>query len=172
VKVYSAIPPDPSRDAERLWGLAHALLALGDSNQVESLLNEALPQKSPPWLRARIYNTAVNFYIFKGQFEKAFETIELGIEAAQRGNNLIEQFILEGNRGVIKIYQGAFEEAVLLLQKTVQQLQVRECILPAANFLINLGTAWDALGDPVKAGKSLSRAGELLQESGSKARLI
>jgi DNA-binding SARP family transcriptional activator len=172
VKVYSAISPNPSRDAERLWGLAHALLALGDSKQIESLLDEALQFNPPPWLRARICNTAVNLYIFKGQFEKAFEAIEQGIEAAQRGNNLIEQFILEGNRGVIKIYQGAFEEAVLLLQKTVQQLQVRDCILPAANFLINLGTAWDALGDPAKAGKSLSRAEELLHESGSKARLI
>jgi tetratricopeptide (TPR) repeat protein len=172
VTVYTAIPSNPAYEAERLWGLANAQFHLGNLKQVKPLVDEAMSKDPCAWLLPRLYNTLVNLYIYQGQFEQAQGAIEKGLQAAQRGPHLTEQLILDGNRGVVKVYEGRFEDAVFLLGKAVKQLLVRDCILSAATFLINLSGTYEALGARGEAQKCLSQAEGLIQESGSKARLI
>lgn len=172
LNVYSQIPPDPSYEAERLWGLANAHLRLGNLNQAKTLLDAALSKNPSSWLLPRLYNTLVNLYIYKGASEQALRAIEKGLEAAQGGHDLTEQLILEGNRGVVKLNEGGFEEAVFLLERATKQLLVRGCILSASTFLINLCAAFEALGARSEANKCLSRAEGLIQDSGSKGRWI
>jgi tetratricopeptide (TPR) repeat protein len=172
LKVYSAIPPSDAYEAERLWGLANAHLRLGDLKQAAPILNEALKKNPSSWLSPRIYNTFVNLYIYEGRFEQALTAIMKGIEEALAGGHLTVQLILEGNRGIIQTYQGAFEEAVFSLERAAKQLLVQDCILSAAHFLINLSGAFEPLGSREEAKRCLDRAEGLIRESGSRGRLI
>jgi tetratricopeptide (TPR) repeat protein len=172
LKVYSSIPPDTPHESERLWGLATAHLRLGNLKQVKPLLDEAFENNPPSWLSPRIYNTYVNLYIYEGRFEQASTAIVKGIEEALAGGHLTEQLILEGNRGVIEIYQGNFEGGTSSIQRSVNQLLVRDCILSAANFLINLSGSYENLGVTAEGKKCLGRAERLLEESGAKGRLV
>jgi tetratricopeptide (TPR) repeat protein len=172
LNIYSAIPQGTAYDAERLWGVANAHLTLGDFKQVKMSLEAARVKNPPDWLVPFIYNSSACLYILEGQLEQAERVIEEGFDAARSGQCLIETLILEGNRGVVRIGQGAFEEATLLLEKTVKQLLARDHILLAAQFLTNLSGAYAALGGHAKARQCLGRAEGLIQESGSKHRMI
>ena len=172
LKIYTAILPEPGYDAERIWGLGNAALRLGNLKQVESFLSEALNKNPPNWLGPQIFISLVTFYINQGKFEEAENAIEKGVEAAQRGNFLIDQLILEGNRGVIKICQGAYEEAAFRFENVVKALLIRDSVLAAGHFLINLSSVYQTLGASDKAEKCLDEAEELIEESGSRGRLI
>jgi tetratricopeptide (TPR) repeat protein len=172
LKIYTAVQADNSNKAERLWGLGNAQLRLGNLKQVEPLLSEALSGNPPGWIGPQIYISQVTFHINQGQFEEAETAIERGVETAQRGNFLIDQLILEGNRGVIKICQGAFEDAVFQFENIIKPLLIRDSVLAAAHFLINLSSAYQTLGASDKADKCLSKAEGFIEESGSRGRLI
>jgi tetratricopeptide (TPR) repeat protein len=172
LKVFSAIPPNTAYKAERLWGLANAQLRLGNLKKVEPLLNDALQQSPPSWLAPRIYNTYVNLYIYEGRFERALTAIGKGVEEALAGAQLTDQLILEGNRGIIEIDQGNLEAAASSLQRSVNQLLIRDCVLSGATFLINLSGVLEALGGRPEAIKCLDQAEKFIQESGSKGKMI
>lgn len=171
-KVYAAIPPDPAWDAERQWGLGNSYLLEGNLKQAAPLLDDALVRNPSDWVLSKVYNSLTQLYLYTGQFEQALQANEQGISAAQRGGHLIEQLVLEGNRGAVKEFQGSFEEAAFIFQKAAKELLVRDCILSAATLLINLGGIFETLGVRYEALKCLGRAEELIQKSGSKGRLI
>jgi tetratricopeptide (TPR) repeat protein len=172
LKIYTAVPPDDGNEAERLWGLGNASLRLGNLKQVGPLLNEALSRNVPSWLGPQIFISLVTFHINLGQFEEAESAIEKGVETAQRGNFLIDQLILEGNRGVVKICQGDYEDAAFRFENVVKPLLIRDSVLAAAHFLINLSSVYQTLGASDKAENCLNKAEELIEESGSRGRLV
>lgn len=172
LNVYTAVALDDEHKAERLWGLANASVRLGDQKKAASLLSEALNSTPPKWLCPQIYISLIYFHINQGQFEEAERTIEKGIAAASQGNCLIDQLILEGNRGVIKICQGAYEEAASRFENVIKPLLIRDSVLAAAHFLINLSSVYQTLGASDKAETCLDKAEKLIEESGSRGRMI
>jgi len=172
LEVYTAIPSHPSYEPERLWGLACAQFRLGALGVAKRLLSKALAKKPPDWLLPRIYNTRLCLHLLEGNYEQAYRAYEKGVEVAAREPQLIARWLLEGNRGVLLTQQGHHEEAVLSLQRAVKQLQARDCILSTGHHLINLGVAFSSQGDLSESARCLLRAERLVQESGSKYRLI
>lgn len=172
LRVYSAVPSDRSYDAELLWGRANALIRLGDLTPGKDLLDQALAEKPSGWLLPHCYNTLQIFHSSLGQYDQALRALGQGIEAAEQGSRFVERLMLEGNRGAILWNQGAAEESVFLMEKAARQLLARDSILFAANFLINLSSSLDHLGEPSKAEKILVQAERLIQEAGSTVRLI
>jgi len=172
VEVYSAIPPNSHYNAELLWGRANALIRLGDLKPGKVLLDKALEANPTAWLLPNLYNTQHIFHASLGQYDQALQALKKGMEVAERESCFIEHLMLEGNRGAILWNQGAVEEAVFLLEKAAKQLLARGSILYAANFLINLSSSLDSLGEPAKAEKILAQAERLIQEAGSNVRLI
>jgi len=171
-RVYSVIPPHPSYEAERLWGLATTLLQTGNLGEVNRLLDEALVHRPPDWLTTRIYATYFGVHRLAGDFEEASRTLEKGIVASEREPAMVMRWVLEGNRGVIESHRGLHEEAILSLGRAVKQLSARDAVLAAGHHLINLAEVCDFLGDFPEAGRYLARAEKLIQESGSMSRLI
>jgi len=172
LRIYSAVPPHPDYDAERLWGLAKTLSRMGDLEQAKRLLDEALVKNPPDWLLPHIYNTWVSIHLLEGNFEEGYRAIEQGIAASEREPAMVMRWVLEGNRGVMQINQGLHEQAVLTLQRAVKQLLARDAILSAGHALIILGTEFDSQCDQAEAERFLSQAEGLVRESGSKHRLI
>lgn len=68
LKVYSTIPPHPSYEAERIWGLACAQFRLGVLGEAKCLLSKALAKKPPDWLLPRIYNTRLCLHLLEGNY--------------------------------------------------------------------------------------------------------
>lgn len=172
LEVFSEISPDPAWDAELLWGQANALINRGELERAKLLLNQAFQQGPSGWLRPYLHYTRFKLLTYSGEFDQAAQAIEDGIRAAQENNYPIPQLVLEGHRGSLKLFQGAFEEAIFLFQKAVKQLQARDSVLYAAHFLIRLSDAFEALDIPMEAGKCLRRAEGLIRESGSRDELI
>jgi len=172
LRIYSAVPPHPDYDPERLWGMADTLVRMGDLEKAKRLLSEALTKNPPDWLAPRIYNSWVSIYAFEGNFEEGYRAIERGIAASEREPAMVMRWVLEGNRGVLHINQGLNEEAALYLQRAAKQLQARDAVSSAGHFLIILGAAYDSQGDQAEAERCFSRAEGLVRESGSKYQLI
>ncbi len=111
-RVYSAVPPSPALDAERLWGLAAVVLRMGDLKEARRLLAEAVGKNPPSWLLARIHNTRMGLCTHEGDLEAACRSYEQGVEAAEREPSLMMRWVLEGNLGLVQAHQGLYENAV------------------------------------------------------------
>jgi tetratricopeptide (TPR) repeat protein len=172
LRIYSAIPPHPSYEAERLWGQAYTLYLTGDMNQARRLLGEAEASNPPDWLLPRIHNTWFNLHLLEGNFEEGYRAIERGITASEREPSLVMRWVLEGNRGAIEDHQGLYEEALRTLGMAVTQLSAQGAVVSAGHNLVSLATMWVTLGDLQEAGRYLVRAEKFIQESGSMPSLI
>jgi tetratricopeptide (TPR) repeat protein len=167
LETASAIPPGPSYEAERLWGLANASLGLGDLEQARAYLEEAFEKNPSDWLLPQLFNARARLYVFQGSFEHALSAIEKGIAVSQRSGRLIEQGMLEGVRGIVKLYQGNYEGAIVQLERSAKQLLDRDSLLYAARYLINLSSAYRAVGATIEERRCQSRAEGLIEKSGS-----
>ena len=171
-KVYSAIPPLPSHEAERLWGLGNALYKSGELERAKVLFDQALTLGPAAWLLPRLYHSLGSLYILEGQFGLAREAFDRGLEIAAEDPHGTASWILETGLGTVHIHTGSCEEGIFLLQKAARQLLARDAALSAGHCLTTLAWAFCTLSDVAEAGKYLSRAEGLVEESGSKARLI
>jgi len=168
-EIFSAVPRGGPREAERLWGLAQALLMQGDLKPVPPLLDDAFGKNPPPWLCARIFHTLANLHLNQGQPEKAYQAIDQGVAQAQRYSCFTEWWLLESFRGIVKINQGAMEEAILVLQRAAKHLLERDSPFHAVQALNNLGHTFAFLGDLSEARKCLTKAEHFVQETGAKS---
>lgn len=166
-RVYTAIPSDPSYNAELYGGLANALFRLGDLRQARSLLQQALDMHPSASILTRIYNTFAGLHLYEGNIEEALIVIEQGMESARRETNLTALWTMEGNLGVLKMSQGLYMESYLLLRQAIDKLLSQGSIYQAANFLINLSSVTNILGESKEAQKCLKQADKFIWDTGS-----
>jgi len=171
-KVFSAIPSTSRYEAERLWGLGNVLAKSGELEQAKALFDQVLTLSPAPWLLPRLYHSLGSLYILEGLFGLAREAFDSGLEVAAEDPHGIASWILETGQGAVHIHTGSCEEGIFLLQRAARQLLARDAVLSAGHCLVTLAWAFCSLSDVAEAGKCLSRAEGLVQESGSKARLI
>jgi len=171
-KIYSSIPSAPAYEAERLWGLGNALYKSGELEQAKTLFDQVLTLNPAAWLLPRLYHSLGSLYILEGQFGLAREAFDSGLEVAAEDPHGTASWILETGLGAVHIHTGSCEEGIFLLQKAARQLLARDAALSAGHCLVTLAWAFCNLSDTAEAGKYLSRAEGLVEESGSVARLI
>jgi tetratricopeptide (TPR) repeat protein len=171
-RIYEAVPFFPAYEAERLWGLANALLRLGEHEATKKLLDEALKLDPPSWLRLRMESTRASLFLSEGRIEEAHSLLEKAVAKSQSEPNLVLHWIIEGDRGSLLSHRGRHEEALSVLQRAVKQLCAMNAVTTAAHLLMNLGAVYESLGNDREFGRSLERAEPLLRESGSLSRLV
>lgn len=172
LRIFNAIPHNPSWEAERLWGQSGYHIRIGALHQAKRILDRALSLNPPPWLLANIYNHLATYYNHLGRYSDSIEISEQGMEIAEKNGYLVQYLILRGNLGIINAIQGHMDQGLTILEATVKQLLERDSVLAAAHFLIVESELLSSLGMLAEAKRCLQRAEKLVEKSGSAGRMV
>lgn len=172
MRIFSAIAPNPSLDAERLWGQSSYHIRLGSLHQAKRLLDRAFASRPPDWLRPQLYNNLASCYNQMGRFEDSIKANQQGLAAADRSGNLVQHLVLTGNLSIIGAIRGDPSQSLTVLERVNKQLLERDSVLAAAHFLIVQADIYNMLGMAAHARRCLQRAEKLIETSGSVGRMV
>ncbi len=114
---------------------------------------------------ARACNNVGENYRLLGQMDRALERLHEGLEIARRIGDSRDEALLLQTTAELLLDQGDWQAAIAHLQQAVPAAERSGVAARRIDTQRILGSAYDATGEPVKAGQHLERAEALVRET-------